>query len=140
MISKKNHNKCIIKGCKREKRKGGKHCNTCSGRLWRKNNPMRAAYNNLKSNSAKRNIEFNLTFEEFKKFCVKTQYIQGKGRTKESYSIDRKEPTIGYVYDNLQILTVSDNAKKKKMLYYDWQTKYAIVQDHTIRKTPDDPF
>ena len=89
-----------------------KLCPSCHSKKMRKKNPVRYAYDTLKSNSKRRGKEFTLTFEEFSQFCHATDYIQGKGVTKDSYSIDRIDNSRGYTIDNIQILTVSENRKK----------------------------
>ena len=71
------------------------------------------AFNNTRFNAKRRGHEFTLTFEQFKEFCIDTSYIELKGRYKNNMSIDRKEADKGYIYGNLQILTVSDNVKKR---------------------------
>jgi len=120
--------KCETPKCKNKPKKHSRYCYKCLSRQYRERNPMKAAYYLLRSNAKRRGHEFNLTFDEFKLFCYKTDYIVGKGRTKESYSIDRIDPRIGYTYSNLRMLTVSDNSKKgAKILQYDWQSKIAYV-------------
>jgi hypothetical protein len=86
---------------------------------------MLYAYDALKHNAKRRGKPFDLTFEQFKKFCVKTNYMQGKGRTKDSYSIDRIKEHLGYIEGNIQVLPVGKN--KKKHLEYDWRTRTAKV-------------
>jgi hypothetical protein len=95
---------------------------------------MRAAYNALRDNAKRRHKEFTLTFSEFKEFCVKTNYMAGKGRQKLSYTIDRAKNWLGYTKDNIQCMTKSDNSSKGTRsftLHYDWQTKYATVVHNT---------
>lgn len=98
----------------------GKICSTCSSRNWRKNNPIRYAYNNLKGHAKARGKEFTLTFEQFKEFAVKADYIAKKGRQSYSYHIDRKDETKGYTIDNIQILTNGENVRK----YKQWRDSY----------------
>lgn len=118
--------KCKTRYCKRQAQYN--YCNTCKARRWRQKNPERYSYNNLKHNSVRRGIEFSLTFEEFKKFCHETDYLRGAGRTCTSLSIDRIDPNRGYILENLQVLTVSENSKKgRKLLSYDYETKVATV-------------
>jgi len=83
-------------------------------RRWRKNNPMNAAYNNLKNNAKRRGKPFELTFEQFKQFAIKTEYIAKKGISATSYTIDRINEELGYTIDNIQVLQNSDNIKKYK--------------------------
>lgn len=124
----KSIKKCRVKYCRRPARKHSSLCTTCDKKLWRKKYPMKAAFQTLRQNSRRRGKVFMLTFEEFKKFCYKTNYIAGKGRSKESYSIDRVKNDNGYLLSNIRVLTVSENSRKgKKVLMYDWRTKYARV-------------
>lgn len=133
--------RCATKYCKR-KTNGSKLCSTCRARKWRERNPVKYCYSNLKSNSKRRGIEFELTYEEFVQFCYATNYIAGKGRTKTSYSIDRIDNTKGYTLDNIRILTVSENARKgDKNLVYDWFTGYAsVVSNHIIITSVENYF
>lgn len=114
--------KCATKRCAKKTAKGAKHCSACRMRKYREQNPVKAAYDHLKYNAARRGHEFMLTIEQFKAFCVETNYIMGKGRTKESYSIDRIDNDKGYTIDNIRVLTVSENSKKyTKSLSYEYR-------------------
>jgi hypothetical protein len=115
--------KCMTRHCKNKPT--GKLCGTCRARKWRLEHPEKYSYNNLKNRATQRGIEFTLTFEEFKKFCVKTKYIAGKGRHAEGLTIDRRDETKGYTMGNIRTLTLSKNIKK--YLSYDWQHKTAVV-------------
>lgn len=75
-------------------------------------NPVGYFYSHLKQNAKRRGKEFKLTLEEFKQFCEETNYIELKGKTAKSASIDRIDPTKGYEIGNIQILSLSDNSKK----------------------------
>jgi hypothetical protein len=106
-------------------------CRVCQNRKWREKNKVKYCYQALKDNSKRRGVEFKISLEEFESFCIKTNYIVGKGKTKESYSIDRKESDKGYFLENIQILSLSDNSKKaRKTLHYDWENKEAIVSNN----------
>jgi hypothetical protein len=89
-----------------------KICSACQSRIWRAKNTYRAAYIILKFNAKRRGHEFTLTFEQFKKFAIKTKYIKGKGIFRDNLHIDRKDETKGYTIDNIQILTNSQNIRK----------------------------
>lgn len=118
---------CAIKGCKKDKETGREVCGMHHMRQVRAKNPVRASYTALKANALRRGHSFSLTIEEFTQFCYETNYIAGKGRTKQSFSIDRKDPTKGYHLYNIQVMTVSENSKKSNRLVYDAETHTATV-------------
>lgn len=98
-------------------------CNTCASRKKREKNPMRYAYDTLKSNCVRRHGEawFYLTFEEFAQYAYETKYLQGKGRSKMSWSIDKIDPEMGYFIGNIRPLQVGNNSRKHtKKLNYEW--------------------
>lgn len=103
---------CKTPGCNNFARKKANYCGTCQIRKYRKNNPLRAAYSNLKSNAKRRGKFFDLTFEQFKNFSIKTEYHIKAGIFKESYHIDRIDETKGYSIDNIHILPNHKNIKK----------------------------
>jgi hypothetical protein len=122
-----NKRKCITPRC-RNKTSRGFCCSTCRARKTREADPIRYAYTTSKNNAKRRGKIFELTFEQFKAFFYKYDYIKGKGRTKESFTIDCIINDLGYVEGNIRILPLVDNARKGvKMLSYDWQTNYATV-------------
>ncbi len=124
--------KCSHRGCKNERQGYRIFCGKHHMQQVRKNNPMRCCYTTLKSNAKRRNKAFAITFEYFQEFCIATDYIAGKGRTKDSYSIDCIDPRLGYIPGNIRRTTVSENSKKKNHLHYDWQTKTAVVVPSVI--------
>lgn len=91
-------------------------CHKCKKRRYREKYPLKAAYHNLKSNAKRRNKQFDITIEQFEQFCINTKYLFGKGRTKNSLHIDRKEENVGYTIENIQVLTNLKNVKK----YLEW--------------------
>ena len=99
----------------------GKLCSTCRCRKSRLADPIRYAYNNLKNRAKERGVYFDLTIEQFRKFCYKTEYHLKKGRGVGSYDIDRiKEgKTPGYTISNIRIHEKVKNIKK----YWRWWSK-----------------
>ena len=108
-----------------------KKCGSCAARAWRATDPVRSAFNNLKSHAKQRGKPFTITLDYFRAFCIKTKYLAGRGRSADSYHVDRIDERLGYVPGNLQVLTNSENVKK--YLSYDWQSRYATV--YTSRPT-----
>lgn len=112
---------------------------TASAKAWRAKNPEKYSYNNLKNRAKQRGKSFTITFEYFLDFCRKYDYIQNKGKTALSYSVDCIINELGYVPGNIQAIPLGENSRKgTKILRYDWQTKNAFVENITREKTPVD--
>lgn len=94
-------------------------CYSCKQARYKRANPVKYAYRKLRANASRRGKRFELTLDEFREFCQKTKYLVGKGRSKESYHIDRINPSRGYTKDNIQVLTNSENIKKHLSYMYD---------------------
>lgn len=88
-------------------------CSTCQSRLYKERSPERYFYLRLKANAKRRGKAFSLTFEQFKEFCFKTEYLDKKGRKKFSLHIDRINPLDGYTIDNIRVLTNTENVKRR---------------------------
>jgi hypothetical protein len=101
----------------------GRFCCKHRRRYQKENNPIAYTYDMLKQNAKTRNKVFTLTLEQFKKFCTDTNYIELKGKTGGSASIDRKDPNKGYEFGNLQVLTLSANTSKR------WEDAKQIVPE-----------
>lgn len=67
----------------------------------------------MRQNARYRKKGFNLTIDEFRIFCEKTDYLQLKGRGGGNITIDRKDNRKGYSFDNIQVLTLSQNSRKR---------------------------
>lgn len=132
--------KCATEFC-RNKADGQRYCEKCAKAKWRSDNPLKAAFHNLKTNAKRRGKEFSLTLADFEAFCFETNYISGKGKSKTSLTIDRIDNTRGYHLDNLRVITNEENARKHtKILVFDWHTpENTTVRSH--RETENEaPF
>lgn len=115
-------------------------CDKCRKRKHRQGHPLRDAYTALKANSKNRGLPFTLTLVDFTKFCLKTNYLQLKGRYKDSMSIDRIHivnedgSPRGYDKDNIQMITKGENNKKQSRDQKEKYSKIKLVVD------PDCPF
>lgn len=141
----KKQNICSYGKCNKKVRAIGL-CITHYTQKWRKENPVKSSYLNLRANSKRRGKQFEISFDEFKDVCIETEYIQGKGRTAKGYTLDRLEDEKGYTKDNIGIKTNSENVKKQrrreKILKYEYQHKIAFYQElkKEISKNEDVPF
>lgn len=104
--------KCNTEGCRRKAAKGRTICLRCKSERSKANDPVRYTYNTWKQNAKRRGKEFTITLEQFREFCVKTTYMTGKGRMRESLHIDRVIEKNGYVAGNIRALENHKNVKK----------------------------
>lgn len=107
----------------------GNYCSRCQ----RLKNPYKYAYQTLKDNAKRRGKVFELTFEQFCEFAIKTDYIAKKGIKKNSIHIDRIKEEVGYIIDNIQPLTNSQNIKKYLKYYWDEHNRKMIFEFKTYK-------
>lgn len=105
--------KCKTKYCRNDAAKHRTICEKCKSRLLKERHPITYHFNALRNNAKRRGKEFNLTIEEFKEFCKKTGYMELKGKNGSDLSIDRRENRKGYVMNNIQAITLSENTVKR---------------------------
>jgi hypothetical protein len=104
--------KCSAFRCMTDKAAKDHLCSKHRARAYKLKNPEAYTFNVLRSNAKRRGVAFDLTLPEFTLFCMNTNYIEGKGKKGGSMSIDRIDPSVGYTVENIQILTLADNASK----------------------------
>lgn len=104
--------KCRFKICVNEAEKGRTICSKHKSRQNRKNNPVTHIWHYIKRSAKKRNIEFNLPFEQFKQFIVDNNYLNNRGRKIKNFNIDRRDGSKGYTMENIQVITKELNLKK----------------------------
>lgn len=109
---KKDPSLCCVRGCRKERAKHRKLCHMHRNRLDRARNPLTYAYDNLRSHAKERGIKFSITKEEFSLICEATDYIEQKGRDPDSLSLDRIDPNRGYEFENIKVVTISENSSK----------------------------
>jgi hypothetical protein len=92
-------------------------CQVCRNKRYRQKYPIKYQYTILKTNAKRRHKEFTLTYSEFEKFCIASNYDKFHGKTKFDLSIDRINNDIGYTIENIRAITISENCKKHTMSY-----------------------
>lgn len=129
---------CATKFCK-NKTDGRKLCSTCRVRKHRESDPVKYAFENLRTNAKRRNILFTITLEQFRDWCSKVTYIGFAGRSSTSYTIDRRHNDIGYHIDNIEVMEKGENVKK--FFYYDYRTRQTSFMVHKeVESTEEDYF
>jgi len=104
---------CVTKWCRNPKANRRRVCHKCYKRSYAKRHPIRNAYFNLRTNAKRREKQFDLTLEQFRKFAIETSYIDKRGRTARKFHIDRINNSKGYSADNIQSITCRANANKR---------------------------
>jgi len=121
--------KCATPYCRNDRIKGKTKCSKCNMRWYKEHHPIEYAFNVLRSNAKRRGKEFNLTIDEFRKFCRKNDYIELKGKAKDNLSIDRDKDEIGYTYDNIKAIPLTDNVKKQRNIEKEIREFGEIIED-----------
>lgn len=113
IVKNKKKGVCQAARCKNPNKPKDRFCHKHSHRYQKAKNLISYTFNLLKSNARKRKKGFDLTLPEFKNWCEENNYIDEKGRKANSATIDRIDHRKGYSIDNIQVLTKSENSKKR---------------------------
>lgn len=87
-------------------------CVKCRYRRWRANNPLKAAFKDIRHCAKTRRIPFSLTLDHFREICEKSGYLNFRGVKGLSLQIDRIDACKGYEDGNVAVITCSENAAK----------------------------
>lgn len=138
--------KCPVIRCRKAPRDLSTHpkshqlCGTHAKELWRLNNPVHAAYDNLRASARKRKIIFTLTLQHFTEVITPTGYMDDKGKQRHCLHIDRIVTTLGYVDGNIQVLTCTENVQKenaeRRQRFVDEKIQGRAVEE----ESSEDPF
>lgn len=85
---------------------------------WREKNPKKYLLQNAKSSAGKRNLEFELTEDDFEipshcpVFGFELALVADKGTKDNKPSLDRIDSSIGYVKGNVQVISWRANNLK----------------------------
>lgn len=117
-----------------------KICYSCKNQRYQDKHPLRVAFLRLKHHAKHRDKQFTLTYSQFEQFAQKVDYIAKKGRSAQSYHIDRIDESQGYHIDNIQLLTNADNVKKYKQWYMNelGKSDFRVVTNNAANSLQDD--
>lgn len=80
---------------------------------WRMRSKKESAYALLKAHAKQRGIDFRISAEYFSGLADALAMFDHTAETRgETPSLDRLDPSLGYVPSNLRVITVSENSKK----------------------------
>lgn len=103
---------CCAYRCKNSCKKNDRFCAKHRHRYTKEVNPVNYVYDTLRCNAHRRGKLFTISKEYFIKFCEETGYLEKRGKTGKSASIDRIDPNKGYEEGNIQVLSLSANSSK----------------------------
>jgi hypothetical protein len=89
-------------------------------RASRENNPARRLITSTKRTAKIKNLEHNITAEDLvlPKFCpllgIEIDYSAGNGKNLSNPSVDRIDPTKGYIKGNVEVMSMFANIMKSK--------------------------
>jgi hypothetical protein len=79
--------------------------------MYKEWHPEAYALNDLRKRAHRRKIPFGIGLGEFMEFCRCTGYLQKKGQTPNSATIDRINHDEGYYIWNIHVLDHAENSK-----------------------------
>lgn len=93
-------------------------CKKCSKEIQikdRENNPIKYLLRDAKQHSKKKNLDFNITENDILDLLIKQDNKCALSKinfNKEKMSLDRIDSTLGYIKENIQLLTINVNIMK----------------------------
>lgn len=87
---------------------------------WRENNPKKRLIFSTRQSAKLKNLEHNIDESDLllPEFCpligIKIDYSAGNGKTMQKPSIDRIDPTKGYIKGNVEVVSSLANTMKSK--------------------------
>ena len=115
---------CKVKDCNNITAPNRKECYHHRYIRSRDNDPVRYIFYDLKHSAKNRNINFELTLEQFREFCNKTNHHLTKGKSKTGFSIDRKNSNKGYLIDNIRSIPLGINSKLNRGSFTEADMEY----------------
>ncbi len=110
---KKRKHICVAVYCRHKAKDRRLLCNKHRRQDNKFKNPLGYWYAVHRDNAKRRKIEFSITLDEFRVFCNETKYLEKKARFPGLYTIDRKKSYIGYTLENMQLLMLAVNSRKR---------------------------
>lgn len=105
--------KCATKHCRNEKKPTESICYCCTQARWKQNSPFAYHYNALRNNARRRGKDISLTLDQYTEFAKANGLFAPDGTKRKNRTIDRIDPARGYHLDNIQVLTTSENSRKR---------------------------
>lgn len=103
---------CAVRYCRNTKLRGRRTCSRCKHRRREINDPIGFAFAVVQTNARRRGKEFTITKEYFAELCEKSGYLTGKGRRANALSLDRINPTFGYIEGNIRVIEFAVNSSR----------------------------
>lgn len=138
----KPYAKCRTKFCRGVAWKHCKnvHCPKCVNRRWRERNPLRYFFNKLRYRARERGKVFTITFEYYCQLVLASGYLEKKGKTASSLSLNRINDALGYVPGNIEVITLSENSRKAWVPYYRQLKEEAEAAMAALTREETEPF
>ena len=116
-----NLHHCLTPRCRRtvnKKKENSPFCWKCRWHTKKEKNPLMYSFGNLRRRAKQRGKEFALTFEQYRSFCLNTDYHKLKGKSSLSLSIDRIDNSRGYFADNIRAIELTTNSRRQFVPFF----------------------
>lgn len=109
---------CWVKGCRRASRKEMSLCHMHEMRRWRTLNKKTADYCTLRDHAKARRIKFTITLDYWRGLVDAYGFYNRLEGDDTVLTIDRVDPTLGYVEGNMRVVTINQNSYKSNRERY----------------------
>lgn len=131
---------CWVKGCSRKSRADRCLCHMHDMRRWRAKQKKTADYCTLRDHAKARGIDFSITLDYWRGLVDAFAYYDPPGDD-AALSIDRVDPTKGYVEGNIRVVTVSLNSiKSNKERYLPDHVQHMLERHRANKRRENDKF
>lgn len=85
------------------------HCWKCRSKKLKERRPETYVLNAIRQRARARGLPFDITLDQFRKWCQETRYLELRGRTPDALTIDRIDHDKGYHIWNIQVKSFQEN-------------------------------
>jgi|AntRauTorckE6833_2_1112554.scaffolds.fasta_scaffold01252_3 peroxiredoxin len=136
---------CKTKYCTNQAVKHRKLCAKCRSRKYKREHPFKYFYNVHRQNAKKRNIPWELTFEEFKEIWEESgKWNEKRFNTelsKTTWTLDRKNVNKGYTKNNVRVVSMMLNVEvwweeDRWQIDFNWRKRWSEIHHKPIDDCP----
>ncbi len=105
--------RCSSPRCRNKAREGRSKCHSCTSREVRDRDPIKASWQALRFNARRRGKAFEISLAFWRSWVFESGYFTRDGARRLHMTVDRINPDLGYLENNIQALSRGENSRKR---------------------------